>query len=229
MHKQMKLITTAGILGLFLVSNYVFEFLGKIGAGIFSAVLTGQLTQEAWNTELYTAIWTQSLPFLVMIAIGGVLIQWAGGKNKALEATEPEWAYSAPQRKETNLAVVGGLLAFAGLYNLAVPIYFGFGDLMAGLSSPESSGYVLKAVLPNYAVLLVQIALGIWLMIGRKASVTLIAETPAPAEAEAVNEGEEEARPEHEAHDEHETPAEQETPAEHETPDRQDDENNKML
>ncbi len=184
MQKQMKLIMTAGILGLFLVSNYIFEFLGKIGAGLFSAVLTGQLPAEAWNTELYTAIWTQALPFLVMIAIGGVLIQWASGKNKAVEAVEPDWAYSAPQRKDTKMAVVGGLLFFAGLYNLAVPIYFGFGDLMAGLSSPESSGYVLKAVLPNYSVLLVQMALGIWLLIGRKTPVMPVVETPIPVQAD---------------------------------------------
>lgn len=168
MYKQMKLATAAGILGLFLVINYVFEFLSKIGAGIFSAVLTGQLTQEAWTSELFTAIWTQSLPFLVMIAIGAVLLVWANGKDSALEAADPEWAATAPLRKATKLATVGGLLAFAGLYNLAVPIYFGFGDLMAGLSSPESSGYVLKAVLPNYVVLLIQIGLGLWLMLGRK-------------------------------------------------------------
>lgn len=168
MYKQMKLATAAGILGLFLVINYVFEFLSKIGAGIFSAVLTGQLTQEAWTSELFTAIWTQSLPFLVMIAIGAVLLVWANGKDSALEAADPEWAATAPLRKATKLAAVGGLLAFAGLYNLAVPIYFGFGDLMAGLSSPESSGYVLKAVLPNYVVLLIQIGLGLWLMLGRK-------------------------------------------------------------
>lgn len=168
MQKQMKLITTAGILGLFLVANYAFELLGKIGAGIFSAVLTGQLTPESWNSELYAAIGTQSLPFLLMIVMGAGLIMWGKGKDKALTATDPEWAVSAPERKATKLAVVGGLLAFAGFYNLFVPIFFGFGDLVAGLSSPESSGYVLQAVLPNYVVLLVQMALGIWMVIGKK-------------------------------------------------------------
>lgn len=183
MQKQMKLITTAGILGLFLVANYAFELAGKIGAGIFSAVLTGQLTAEAWNSELYAAIGTQSLPFLLMMVMGVVLIQWEKAKNRTLTATDPEWEASAPERKAAKLAVVGGLLAITGFYNLFVPIYFGFGDLISGLSSPESSGYVLKAVLPNYVVLLTQMAVGIWLVIGKRAEGNHAVETEALAEA----------------------------------------------
>ncbi len=182
MKKQMKLITTAGILGLFLVANYAFELAGKIGAGIFSAVLTGQLTPEAWNNELYTAIGTQSLPFVLMMGIGVVLIIWEKAKNRALTATDPEWEASAPERKAAKLAVVGGLLAISGFYNLFVPIYFGFGDLISGLSSPESSGYVLKAVLPNYVVLLIQMAVGIWLVIGKKAEEDHTVEAEVPVE-----------------------------------------------
>lgn len=180
MHKQMKLVTTAEILGLFLAINYLFELLSKIGAGIFSAVLTGQLTAEAWTGELYTAIWMQSIPFLIMIAVGGVLIQWAKNKSSSLADVSPEWALSAPLRRDTDLAVVGGLLVFAGLYNLAVPIYFGFEDLVAGLSAPENAGYVLKAVLPNYTVLLVEIILGLWLMFGRKTPKEAVVEVHVP-------------------------------------------------
>lgn len=184
MHKQMKLVTTAEILGLFLAINYLFELLSKIGAGIFSAVLTEQLTAEAWTGELYTAIWMQSLPFLVMIAIGVLLLLWARSKSRSLGDVSPEWALSAPLRRDTDLAVVGGLLAFAGLYNLGVPIYFGFEDLVAGLSAPDNAGYVLKAVLPNYTVLLVEIILGLWLMFGRKTPLAPVAEVHVPHRVE---------------------------------------------
>ncbi len=191
MQKQMKLITTAGVLGLFLVGNYAFDLLGKLGAGIVSAVLTGQLTAEAMNGELYAAIGKQALPFLVMMMIGTALLSWSRGKNTALAATAPEWAAAAPERKATEWAIFGGLMLFAGLYNLVVPIYFGFQDLVAGLSSPESAGYVLKAVLPNYLVLVVQIIVGIWLMIGMKTKETPVVEAVVPveegeAEAEAT-------------------------------------------
>jgi len=43
MQKQMKLITTGKILGLFLVANYIFDILSKIGASLMSAVISQQL------------------------------------------------------------------------------------------------------------------------------------------------------------------------------------------
>lgn len=181
MNKQVKLVTAAGILGLFLIGNYAFEFLSKIGAGVLSAVLTGQLPAEAWNSELYTAIWQQSVPFLLMIIIGAALTVWSSGKDKVLAESEADWAATAADRKVGNLAVVGGLLAFSGFYALFVPLYFGYKDLFAALSSPDSVDYVLKAVLPNYAVLLMQIALGVWLAVGVKAAAPAM-EAAAPAE-----------------------------------------------
>lgn len=191
MHKQMKLITTAGILGLFLVGNYAFEFLSKIGAGILSAVLTEQLTAEAWNGELFAAIGQQSVPFLLMMVMGAVLIQWSKSKGKALEAEDAGWAESAFQRKVTGLAIVGGLLGFAGFYNLFLPIYFGYQDLIMAFSSPEGVDYVLKAVLPNYVILLVQIALGIWMVLGKKEQLPQVAAAPAGLEQTAPAENEE--------------------------------------
>ncbi len=185
MQKQMKLITTGKILGLFLVANYIFDILSKIGASLMSAVISQQLPAEAWNSELYSAVAKQSLPFVLMILAGTALLSWSDTKDKALAMESSQWAESAPGRKELELAVVGALLAVFGFFNIFLPVFMGFEDLMMAFASPEGVDYITKMILPNFAVLLVQMLVGIWMIIGVK---TKRVEAPVLAATEEVNE-----------------------------------------
>lgn len=175
MQKKMKLITTGGVLGVFVMWNYIFEWLSKIGASIVSAVISEQLPTEAWNSQLYGAIAKQSLPFIVMILLGVALIYWSRSKDKALAVDNEAWASEAAQRKEMQLAAAGGILAAVAVFALVLPTYMNFQDIMMAFSSPEGINYIVKMLVPNYTVLLAQLLVGLWMVFGVKGK-------PAPAD-----------------------------------------------
>lgn len=168
MQKKMKLITTGSVLGVFVLWNYIFEWLSKIGASIVSAVLSEQLPAEAWNSQLYGAIAKQSLPFILMMILGAALIYWSKAKDKALAAENVEWAESSEQRKAAQMASAGGVLAAVAVFALVLPTYMNFQDLVMAFSSPEGVDYIMKMMVPNYIVLLAQLILGLWMVFGIK-------------------------------------------------------------
>jgi len=168
MQKKMKLITTGGILGVFVLWNYIFEWLSKIGASIVSAVLSEQLPAEAWNSQLYGAIAKQSVPFVLMMILGAALIYWSRSKDKALAVENAEWAESAEQRRTMGLASAGGILAAVAVFAIFLPTYMSFQDLVMAFSSPEGVDYIMKMMVPNYVVLLSQLILGLWMVFGIK-------------------------------------------------------------
>lgn len=178
MQKKMKLITTGGILGVFVVWNYIFEWLSKIGASIVSAVLSEQLPAEAWNSQLYGAIAKQSLPFVLMMLLGAALIYWSRAKDKALAAENPDWAAAAPERKAAQLAAAGGILSAVAVFALILPTYMNFQDLIMAFSSPEGVNYIMKMMVPNYTVLLIQLVLGLWMVFGVKIGVVPVSAAP---------------------------------------------------
>ncbi len=168
MQKKMKLITTGGILGVFVVWNYIFEWLSKIGASIVSAVISEQLPAEAWNSQLYGAIAKQSLPFILMILLGAGLIYWSQAKDKALASENEAWASGAGERKEMQLGAAGAILAAVAVFALFLPTYMNFQDMVMAFSSPEGVDYILKMLVPNYTVLLAQLLVGLWMAFGVK-------------------------------------------------------------
>lgn len=190
MQKKMKLITTGGILGVFVLWNYIFEWLSKIGASIVSAVLSEQLPAEAWNSQLYGAIAKQSVPFVLMMILGAALIYWSRSKDKALAVENAEWAESAEQRRIMGLASAGGILAAVAVFAIFLPTYMSFQDLVMAFSSPEGVDYIMKMMVPNYVVLLSQLILGLWMVFGIKekaAAVNDVQEEVGEAESECTD------------------------------------------
>lgn len=214
MQKSYRVLMAARVTGLFLAFSNLFELAARIGAGIVSAVWAEQLPADAWTPDLFEAIARQSAPFIGMAALGGLLVYW----SRTAEGKQETGVLPA-ELQRTALAVTGGLMAAAGFYNLFLPLVMGYKELAAGLASPESVGYVIKAVLPNYVVLLTEMALGLWLVLGNEPKPLPASDVPEVAE-EAVspeNAPEAEAAPEGDAPQEaapEASPAAEENPEE---------------